>query len=83
MIQTATGPARTDAAWAATIAALLGYEGLHVTVPGIIAIYPMLPAWDGKLHGRNCRTFDNCALVWHGSVLQGVPGTPAVTFLPR
>jgi hypothetical protein len=43
----------------------------------------ILRAWDGKLPGRNRGTFDNCALVWHGSVLQGVLGTLAVTFLPQ
>lgn len=48
---------------------------------GMISL--ILRAWDGKLHGRNRGTFDNCALVWHGSVLQGVLGTLAVTFLPQ
>lgn len=48
---------------------------------GMISL--ILRAWDGKLPGRNRGTFDNCALVWHGSVLQGVLGTLAVTFLPQ
>ena len=81
--QSAAGLAPTETAWAATIAALLGYQGLHVAILGIIAIYLILRAWDGKLHGRNRGTFDNSALIWHGSVLQGVLGTLAVSLLPQ
>jgi cytochrome c oxidase subunit I+III len=81
--QQAAGLAPTEHAWGATIAAMLGYQGLHVVILAIIAIYVVLRAWDGKLHGRNRGTFDNCALVWHGSVLQGVLGTLAVTYLPQ
>jgi cytochrome c oxidase subunit I+III len=81
--QRAAGLDPSATAWGATIAAMLGYQGLHVFILAIIGIYLVLRAWDGKLHGRNRGTFDNSALIWHGSVLQGVLGTLAVSLLPQ
>jgi len=81
--QRAAGLDPAGTAWAATIAALLAYQGFHVFTLAIIGIYLVLRAWNGKLHGRNRGTFDNSALIWHGSVLQGVIGTLAVSLLPQ
>jgi cytochrome c oxidase subunit I+III len=81
--QRAAGLDPTATAWAATIGALLAYQGWHVFILSIVGIYLFLRAWNGKLHGRNRGTFDNSALIWHGSVLQGVLGTLAVSFLPQ
>jgi cytochrome c oxidase subunit I+III len=81
--QQAAGLDPTTHAWGATIAALLGYQGLHIFIVAIIAIYLICRSWDGKLRGRNRGSFDNSALIWHGTVLQGVLGTLAVSLLPQ
>lgn len=81
--QRAAGLDPTATAWAATIGALLAHQGWHVFILAIIGIYLFLRAWNGKLQRRNRGTFDNSALIWHGSVLQGVIGTLAVSFLPQ
>jgi cytochrome c oxidase subunit I+III len=81
--QQAAGLDPTAHAWSATIAAMLAYQGFHVFILAIIGIYLFLRSWDGKLRGRNRGSFDNSALIWHGSVLQGVIGTLAVSLLPQ
>ena len=81
--QQAAGLDPTAHAWGATIAAMLGYQGLHIFIVAIIAIYLICRSWDGKLRGRNRGSFDNSALIWHGTVLQGVLGTLAVSLLPQ
>jgi len=70
-------------AWGASIAALLAYQGMHIVILAIIAIYLIVRSWDGKLHGRNRGTYNNSVLIWHGTVLQGVFGALAVSLLPQ
>ncbi|HEX6708513.1 MAG TPA: cbb3-type cytochrome c oxidase subunit I [Albitalea sp.] len=59
-------------AWSASVAALLGMQGLHLLL--VLALAGWLIARIGArlLTPRQRASFDNAALLWHGSMLQGV-----------
>ncbi|MGZ8260393.1 MAG: cbb3-type cytochrome c oxidase subunit I, partial [Caldimonas sp.] len=75
----AAGLAPRAQAWAATVAALLSYQGLHVVILVLVAIYLAARAWRGLLTPGQRATFDNAALLWHGACAQGV----VVALLPH
>jgi cytochrome c oxidase subunit I+III len=62
----------TATAWAATVGAMLAYQGLHAVLLTILALYLWLRSWCGRLTSVNRATLDNCTLVWHYTTLQGV-----------
>jgi cytochrome c oxidase subunit I+III len=66
-------------AWSATVAAVLAYQGLHTLVMGLLAAYLVVRAWHDLLTPRQRATADNSALLWHGSVVQGI----VVAWLPH
>jgi cytochrome c oxidase subunit I+III len=70
--QAAAGLDPVASAWAATVAAMLAYQGLHAVLLAILAVYLWLRSWCGRLTERNRATLDNCALVWHYTTLQGL-----------
>jgi len=75
----AAGLAPRTNAWAATVAALLGDQGLHGGLLLLLATYLCARAWRGLVTPRQRATFDNTALLWHVSCAQGV----VVALLPH
>ena len=69
-------------AWDATIAALLAYQGLHVVVLLLAALYLCARAWNGHLTQRSRATLDNVALMWHYTTLQGIAASAAIHAVP-
>jgi cytochrome c oxidase subunit I+III len=68
--------------WSATIAALLAYQGLHVVVMAMCALYLAARAWCRKVTRNSRATLDNVALMWHYTTLQGVAGAAAIHAVP-
>jgi cytochrome c oxidase subunit I+III len=69
-------------AWAAAIAALVSYQGLHIVLLLVLGPYLALRAWRGHLGPRSRATLDNIALVWHYTSLQGIALAAVVRLLP-
>jgi cytochrome c oxidase subunit I+III len=69
-------------AWAAAIAALASYQGLHIALLAVLAPYLALRAWRGRLGPRSRATLDNIALVWHYTTLQGIAAVAVVRLMP-
>ncbi|MGX4642141.1 cytochrome c oxidase subunit I [Massilia sp. SYSU DXS3249] len=72
----------TSQAWSATIAAIVAYQGFHVVVLVLSGAYLAARAWSGRLTDRSRATFDNTALMWHYTTLQGIIGALAVHVVP-
>ena len=72
----------TAQAWSATIAAIVAYQGFHVVVLVLAGGYLAARAWSGRLTDRSRATFDNIALIWHYTTLQGIIGALAVHVVP-
>ncbi|HEY5799308.1 MAG TPA: cbb3-type cytochrome c oxidase subunit I, partial [Burkholderiaceae bacterium] len=69
-------------AWGAAIAAMLSYQGLHVVLLVFVAAYLCARSWRGHLTARSRASFDNSALIWHYTALQGVVLLAAVRLVP-
>ncbi|KQV91601.1 cbb3-type cytochrome c oxidase subunit I [Rhizobacter sp. Root1221] len=69
----------TATAWGATVAALLGYQGFHVAVMALVAMFCAARIARGLLRPHQHGTFDNSALLWWGGCAQGV----VVALLPH
>jgi cytochrome c oxidase subunit I+III len=69
-------------AWAAAIAALASYQGLHIALLAVLAPYLALRAWRGRLGPRSRATLDNIAMVWHYTTLQGIAAMAVVRLMP-
>jgi cytochrome c oxidase subunit I+III len=76
------GLAPRTQAWSATIAAILAYQGFHVIVLALAGAYLAARAWSGRLTAVSRATFDNTALMWHYTTLQGIAGALAVHLVP-
>ena len=76
------GLAPSETAWAAAVAALASYQGLHIVLLLILAPYLALRAWRGLLGRRSRATLDNIALVWHYTTLQGIAAVAVVRLMP-
>jgi cytochrome c oxidase subunit I+III len=76
------GPDPMASAWAAAIAALASYQGLHIALLAVLGPYLALRAWRGHLGTRSRATLDNIALVWHYTTLQGIAAVAAVRLVP-
>ena len=74
--------APSESAWAAAVAALASYQGLHIVLLAIMALYLALRGWRGHLTARSRATLDNIALVWHYTTLQGIAWMSAVRLVP-
>jgi cytochrome c oxidase subunit I+III len=74
--------APSESAWAAAVAALASYQGLHIVLLAIMALYLALRGWRGHLTARSRATLDNIALVWHYTTLQGIAWMSAVRVVP-
>jgi cytochrome c oxidase subunit I+III len=69
-------------AWGATVAAMLAYQGLHVVIMAIAALYLCARAWRGHLTPASRATLDNTALMWHYTTLQGIAAAVAIHAVP-
>jgi cytochrome c oxidase subunit I+III len=72
----------TATAWAAAVAALASYQGLHVATLAVLAPYLAARAWCGLLGERSRASLDTIALVWHMTTLQGIAGMLVVRLVP-
>ena len=70
-------------AWSATVAALLGWQGLHVGVLLLMGGYVLARSWSGRLSLRARATLDNTALLWHYVTVQGLAVAGLVQGLAR
>ncbi|QJD99567.1 cytochrome c oxidase subunit I [Massilia forsythiae] len=68
--------------WAAAVAALAAYQGLHIVLLVLLAPYLALRAWRRHLTERSRATLDNIALIWHYTTLQGMAWLAAVRLVP-
>ncbi len=68
--------------WSASVGALLAYQGFHVIVMAIAALYLCARAWSGRLTEASRATLDNIALMWHYTVLQGIAAAAAIRLVP-
>jgi cytochrome c oxidase subunit I+III len=78
----AAGLDPTASAWAAAVAALASYQGLHVATLAVLAPYLAARAWCGLLGERSRASLDTIALVWHTTTLQGIAGMLVVRLVP-
>jgi cytochrome c oxidase subunit I+III len=69
-------------AWSATVAALLGLQGVHAFALLLIGGYLIARAAAGLLRPQARSSVDCCALLWHWSTLQGWALMVAVMGLP-
>ena len=76
------GLAPTASAWAATVAALLAYQGFHVVILVLVAGFLCARSWATRLLPLHRVTLDNCSLLWHGTALQGIIGIAIVHLMP-
>ena len=70
-------------AYGAVIYAALAYQGLHVFILFVMAVYTLARLWRGLLDRARRVTFDNTRLLWHYMVGQGVVGLIAFHAMPR
>jgi cytochrome c oxidase subunit I+III len=70
-------------AWGATVAALLGWQGLHAAVLLVMGLYVAVRSASGHLRPDARATLDNTALMWHYVTAQGVSGLLLVRLLPQ
>jgi cytochrome c oxidase subunit I+III len=77
-----TGFDPTASAWAAAVAALASYQGLHVAALLVLAPYLAARAWCGLLGARSRASLDTIALVWHMTTVQGIAGMLVVRLVP-
>jgi cytochrome c oxidase subunit I+III len=70
-------------AWSATVAAMLGWQGLHVVLLLVMGAYVLARSWSGKLLPNARATSDNTALMWHYVTAQGLAIGALVHLLPR
>jgi cytochrome c oxidase subunit I+III len=70
-------------AWSATVAALLGLQGVHTVALLVIGGYLIARAAAGLLRPQARASIDCTALLWHWATLQGWCLLIAVTGLPR
>jgi cytochrome c oxidase subunit I+III len=68
-------------AWSATVAALLGLQGLHVLLLGVMGAYVLARSVAGLLHAR-ASALDVTALLWYCICAQGVVLAGVVNLLP-
>ncbi len=72
----------TAEAWSATVAALLGWQGLHAAILFVMGLYVVARSAAGRLRADARATLDNTALMWHYVTAQGVLAILLVRMLP-
>ena len=69
-------------AWSATVAALLGYAGLHVGILTLCAVYLVARSATARLTVDRHASFDVIALLWHATVVLMLASALVVHLLP-
>jgi len=70
-------------AWSATVAGLLGWQGLHAAILLVMGLYLAARSAVGLLRTDARATLDNTALMWHYVTAQGMLGMGLVRMLPQ
>jgi len=70
-------------AYGAVIYAALAYQGLHVVILFVMAVYTLFRLSRGLLDRVRRVTFDNTRLLWYYMVGQGVVSLAAFHAVPR
>jgi len=70
-------------AWSATVMTLVSYQGLHVVVITLMAIYLIARFASGRLRPDARATLDNIVLFWQYAAVQGAVIVVAIQALPR
>ncbi len=68
--------------YGATLYALLSWQGFHVVVVAIMALYTLARRWSGRLDAQRRVNYDNTALMWLYTAAQGLVSL-AVMASPR
>jgi cytochrome c oxidase subunit I+III len=69
-------------AWSASVAALMGWQGLHAAILFLMGVYVVVRSAAGRLRVDARATLDNTALMWHYVTAQGVLAILLVRLLP-
>ena len=67
----------------ATVAALVGWQSLHIGIVMLMGAYLIARSLSGHLQIRARATLDNIVLFWHYVTCQGVIAILLVQILPR
>ena len=59
-------------AWSATVAALLGWQGLHAAILLVMGLYVVVRSAAGRLRTDARATLDNTVAMWHYVTVQGI-----------
>ena len=70
----AAGLRPSESSYDATVAMILSWQGFHVVVLLVMALYTLARSLAGRLDGVRRVTFDNTMLLWHYTVVQGLLG---------
>jgi cytochrome c oxidase subunit I+III len=70
-------------AWGASVAALLGWQGLHVVVLLVMGGYVLVRTASGRLRLDARATIDNTVVMWHYVTAQGVVAMLLVRLLAQ
>lgn len=76
------GLAPTHHAWAASIAAMLGWQGLHAVILLVMGGYLLARSFAGLLRPDARATLDNTAFFWGYTAVQGMAIVALVRLLP-
>ena len=79
-VQAGLSPSAT--AWSATVAAMMAYQGFHVAILVVMALYVCARAWTGKLRTDARASLDNTAILWHYVTVQGLVAMGIVYLMP-
>ncbi|MBO9353532.1 cytochrome ubiquinol oxidase subunit I [Bordetella petrii] len=78
-----TGLRPPDSAYAAAVYAVIGLQALLVAALGFMGLFTAARSWAGRLAADRRACFDNTALLWHYTVVQGLLGTCVLHGFPR
>ena len=69
-------------AWSSSVGALLGWQGFHVAVLVLMALFVCARQAAGKLLPNARASIDNTAVLWHYVTLQGLVGMAVIYVMP-
>jgi cytochrome c oxidase subunit I+III len=78
-----TGLRANQHAYGAAVYVVVAWQGFHVAVLLVMALYTLARSWSGLLDDTRRVTFDNTRLFWHYMVAQGLLGLALVHAGPR
>jgi cytochrome c oxidase subunit I+III len=81
--QLQTGLRPTQSAYAAAVFMVEALQGFYVATLTIMALFVLARALRGRLHAKRRATYDNTALLWHYTVVQGLAALALLHLVPR